>query len=353
MEKAFPTVLSVLCMSVSVEPWGRASSGESVDLFTICDEITVKVSNYGGTITSIRAPDRGGVLNEVVLGFDAIDGYLGSPFYHGATIGRYANRIGGGRITVDGEEFLLPLNDGVNHLHGGFHGLDKRVWSPEIIDDTLQLSYLSRDGEEGYSGNLKVSVTFRVIGDRLEIDYQATTDKPTVVNLTNHAYFNLGGGETILDHLLWLDADSYSPVDESLIPIGAHQNVRDTPFDFTAPTRVGARINDPDNQLDLGNGYDHNFVLNQIGNPQIILTEPSSGRVLEISTNMPGVQLYTGNFLDGSDVGRDEPMGFRSGLCLETQYFPDSPNKPDYPSTLLRPGEKYIEKTVYRFTVTN
>jgi len=195
------------------------------------------------------------------------------------------------------------------------------------------------------------SVTFRVVADRLEVDYQASTDMPTVVNLTNHAYFNLGVGETVLDHRLWIDADSFSPVDENLIPIGAHQSVEDTPFDFRETTRIGERINNQDLQLGRGNGYDHNFVLNQMRTPQIVLSEPMSGRVLEGSTTMPGVQFYTGNFLDGSDIGRNGPIGFRSGLCLETQYFPDSPNHPDYPSTILRPGEKYIEKTVYRFTV--
>ena len=197
------------------------------------------------------------------------------------------------------------------------------------------------------------SVTFRVIADRLEIDYQASTDKQTVVNMTNHAYFNLGNSDDILDHHLWIDADSYSPVNENLIPIGDHQNVEDTPFDFREPTRIGERIINQDVQLGRGNGYDHNFVLNQMRNPQIILSEPVSGRVLEVSTTMPGVQFYSGNFLDGSDQGRNGPIVFRSGLCLETQYFPDSPNNPEYPSTLLRPGEKYIEKTVYRFTVTS
>jgi len=229
-------------MSVSVEPWGSAPSGEPIHLITLSDEIVVKVSNYGGTITSIQAPDRRGILGEVVLGFDSVDGYIGSPFYHGATIGRYCNRIGGGKVVIDGQTYQLPLNDGVNHLHGGFKGFDKRVWTPEIIDDGLKLSYLSVDGEEGYLGNLLASVTFRIIGDRLEVDYQASTDKPTVVNLTNHMYFNLGGSDSILDHVLWIDADCYSPVDENLIPVGPHQSVEDTLFDFNTPTRIGSRI---------------------------------------------------------------------------------------------------------------
>ncbi len=339
-------------MSVSSKPWGHAPNGKPVSLFKLSDEIEVQISNYGGTITSIKAPDRGGIIDVVVLGFDSINGYLDSPFYHGATIGRYANRIGGGTINVDGEIYKLSLNDGINHLHGGFNGFDKKVWVPEIIDEaSLRLMYMSPDGEEGYPGNLVASVTFSVIGDRLEVDYIASTDKSTVVNLSNHSYFNLGSSETILDHVLWIDADSYTPVDEGLIPIGPNESVENTPFDFRESARIGRRINYNHTQLLRANGYDQNYVLNQIRNPQITVMDPSSGRVLEISTTMPGVQFYTGNFLDGRDIGRGGVMGFRSGLCLETQYFPDSPNKSMYPSTVLRSGEKYIEKTVYRFTV--
>jgi aldose 1-epimerase len=291
-------------------------------------------------------------MDEVVLGFDTINGYLGSPFYHGSTIGRYSNRIGNGRIYIGGKTYQLSLNDGINHLHGGNYGFDKQIWVPEIIDDSgLKLTYFSLDGEEGYPWNLSVSVIFCVIRDRLEIDYTATTDNSTIVNFTNHAYFNLGGNENILNHLLWIDSDTYTPIDESLIPLGEHQCVKNTPFDFTKPTRVGDRIEENHVQLTRGNGYDHNFVLNHIRNPQVTLSELVSGRLLEISTTMPGVQFYSGNFLDGRDIGRSGLMGFRSGLCLETQYFPDSPNKPGYPSTLLHPGEKYIEKTIYRFTV--
>jgi len=290
-------------------------------------------------------------MGEVVLGFDSMEGYLATRFYHGATIGRYANRIGGGTIDVNGDLYQLSVNDGMNHLHGGFYGFDKKVWTPEIVEEnTLKLSFTSPDGDEGYPGRLNALVTFSVIDDRLEIDYQATTDRPTVVNLTNHAYFNLGSNETILDHLLWIDADYYTPVNEGLIPVGPLENVEDTPFDFKESTAISSRISQDHPQLIRANGYDQNFVLNHTRNPQIEVTEPVSGRILEISTTMPGVQFYTGNFLDGNEVGRDGPMKFRSGLCLETQFFPDSPNKPDYPSPVLRPGEKYIEKTVYRFT---
>ena len=342
----------IIFMSVSRKPWGTTPDGEQVSLFKLSDEIEVTISDYGGTITSIKAPDRSGVYGEVVLGFDALDGYLGSPFYLGATVGRYANRIGGGTIHVDDKVYQLSLNDGENHLHGGVKGFDKKVWAPEIVDDSsLRLSYKSLDGEEGYPGNLVASVTFSVIGDRLEVDYGASCDKATVVNLTNHTYFNLGISETILDHVLWIDADSYTPVDEGLIPVGPHESVENTPFNFLTPTRIGERINDDHPQLIRANGYDQNYVLNQVQNPQIMVTDPESGRVLEISTTMHGVQFYTGNFLDGRDVGKKGVMGFRSGLCLETQFFPDSPNKPMYPSAVLHPGEKYIEKTVYRFTV--
>ena len=336
-------------MDISSKHWGTVD-GSDVHLFTLRDEIEVNISDYGGTIVSVKAPDRLGKLGEVVLGFDALEGYLCSGFYHGATIGRYANRVHGG-FTLDGVRYDLPLNDGINHLHGGFKGFDKRVWGAEIDDDSLCLSLVSPDGDEGYPGTLEASVTFSVIGDRLEVDYFASTDKSTIVNLANHAYFNLDGSDTILNHLLWIDADQYTPVNRDLIPTGCLEPVNDTPFDFRESTRIGARINQENPQLQRGNGYDHNYVLNQVKNPQIEVTEPKTGRVLEISTTMPGIQFYTGNFLDGSENGRDGPIKFRSGLCLETQFFPDSPNNPDFPSPVLRPDEKYIEKTVYRFTV--
>ncbi|MCW4011632.1 MAG: galactose mutarotase, partial [Candidatus Bathyarchaeota archaeon] len=295
-----------------------------------------------------------GKLGEVVLGFDSLERYRDSGFYHGATIGRYANRIDGGRFSIDGVRYDLSLNDGLNHLHGGFKGFDKRVWKAEIIDDaSLRLRLVSPDGEEGYPGTLNASVVFTLIGDQLEVDYFASTDKPTIVNLANHAYFNLGGSKTILDHELWIDADNHTPVNNGLIPTGVLEPVDDTPFDFRESTRIGSRIEDEHPQLSLGNGYDHNYVLNQVKNPQIAVTEPKTGRVLEILTTMPGVQFYTGNFLDGKEGGREGPIEFRGGLCLETQFYPDSPNKPDFPSPVLRPGERYIEKTVYRFTVVS
>ncbi len=338
-------------MSISSIPWGEID-GETVYLFTLRDEIEVKISNYGGTIVSIRTPNRSGELGEAVLGFDDLEGYIASGFYHGATVGRYANRVRGG-FALDGVRYDLPLNDGVNHLHGGFKGFDKRVWNAEVIDDTLRLSYVSPDGEEGYPGTVQTSVSFTVNGNNLEVDYFASTDKPTIVNLTNHTYFNLGNSDTILDHWLWIDADNFTPINTELLPVGRLEPVAESPFDFCESTQIGSRINDQNQQLTLGNGYDHNYVLNQVKNPQISVTDPTTGRVLEISTTMPGVQFYTGNFLDGSETGRGGPVGFRSGLCLETQFFPDSPNQPTFPSPVLRPGEKYIEKTVYRFSVVN
>ncbi len=340
-------------MDVTSEPWGMTSSEEKVELFTLTDEISVKISNYGGTIVSILAPDRSGEMGDVVLGFNTIEGYLNSGFYLGATIGRYANRIANGGFTLDGKGYELAKNNGPNHLHGGLCGFDKVVWVPELLESGLRLLYKSPDMEEGYPGTLDASVTFTVRGDSLEIDYLAGTDKPTVVNLTNHAYFNLSGGGSVLGHRLWIDADYYSPVNESLIPLGNHKEGEGSPFDFRDGAVVGGRINDDHVQLIRGGGYDHNYVLNQINNPQIRVTDPESGRVLEVSTTMPGVQFYTGNFLDGSDTGRNGPINRRSGLCLETQFFPDSPNQPDFPSTILRPGEKYIEKTVYRFTTVS
>lgn len=340
-------------MSISYKSWGTRED-EPIYLYTISDKIKVKICNYGGTIVGIQTPDRAGKLDDVVLGFDSLEGYLNSGFYHGATIGRYANRIGGGGFSLDGVEYDLTLNDGLNHLHGGFKGFDKRVWSAEIVDDaSLRLSLVSSDDEEGYPGELDVSVVFTVVGDRLEVDYFAVTDKHTVVNLTNHAYFNLGCSETILDHDLWVDADYYTPVNDGLIPTGVLKPVDETPFDFREPTKIGSRICADHSQLILGNGYDHNYVLNQVSNPQIAVTDPTSGRMLEISTTMPGVQFYTGNFLDGNEKGRNGFIGFRSGLCLETQFYPDSPNKPEFPSPILHPGERYIEKTVYRFTVVS
>ncbi|MCK5670068.1 galactose mutarotase, partial [Candidatus Bathyarchaeota archaeon] len=256
-------------MQATSEPWGTTPSGENVKLFTLTAGITVNISNYGGTIVSIQAPDRSGEMGEVVLGFDDINGYINSGFYLGATIGRYANRIADGGFNLDGDVYKLAKNNGPNHLHGGIKGFDKVVWEHELLRSGLRLSYRSADMEEGYPGTLDASVTFRLRGDSLEVDYLAVTDKPTVVNLTNHAYFNLAGGGDILKHRLWIDAEHYSPVNENLIPLGHHEEVRDAPFDFRKEVIVGARISEDHVQLERGGGYDHNYVLNQITNPQI------------------------------------------------------------------------------------
>lgn len=339
-------------MGVTSEPWGTFN-GKDVQLFTITGDIEVKVSNYGGTVVSISAADSVGIMGDVVLGFDSLEGYLGNKAYHGATIGRYANRIKGGSFELDGVEYPLANNDKMNHLHGGLKGFDKVVWTPEILENGARFHYKSMDMEEGYPGTLDVSVTFKVEGDSLSIDYYAETSKPTVVNLTNHMYFNLAGGGDAMGHSLWIDADDYSPIDEGLTPLDENVRVSDTPFDFKLETVVGDRINDDHVQLRRGGGYDHNYVLNQITNPQAMLKDPDSGRIVEVSTTMPGIQMYTGNFIDGTDVGRNGRIKKRGGICLETQFFPDSPNRPYFPSPVLRPGEKYIEKTVYRFTTVS
>lgn len=314
----------------------------------------VSITNYGGIVTSIKVPDKNGNIENVVLGFDDLEKYkAGHPFF-GAIAGRYANRIANGRFELNGEVYELSTNDGENHLHGGEEGFDKKLWDAEVNEDenSVTLSYLSPDGEEGYPGNLEVYVTYTLTDDNeLRIDYHATTDKPTVVNLTNHSYFNLSGDPSrgILDHLLTIQADRYTPVNEGLIPTGELQPVEGTPFDFTEPEYIGARIDS------IPPGYDHNFVLNNPGSGlrKIATVEhEESGRIMEVYTDQPGVQFYTGNFLDGSLMDRQgQPIEQYAALCLETQTFPDSPNKPDFPSPVLNPDETYETTTIYQFKV--
>jgi aldose 1-epimerase len=298
-------------------------------------------------------------MGNIVLGFDSLAGYTASPSpYFGATIGRYGNRIGHARFALNGVECKLTANNGGDTLHGGARGFDQVVWTPrEMSDGGLELTYLSKDGEEGYPGNLKVVVTYRLTdANELKIEYDASTDKDTVVNLTNHSYFNLkgAGNGDILDHLVTLNADRYTPVDAGLIPTGELRAVNGTPFDFRKATAIGARIGQDDEQLKLGKGYDHNWVLKKSGNTLSLaarVQEPSTGRALEVLTTEPGVQFYTGNFLDGTAQGKGGKVnGHRSGFCLETQHFPDSPNKSNFPSTVLRPGQKYQSTTLYRFS---
>jgi aldose 1-epimerase len=361
-------MLSILCCavgagaSVSRKPFGKTADGKDVYLYTLKNKSGMKVAitNYGGTIVSLKVPDRSGRMDDVVLGFDDLNGYLGKQAFLGATIGRYANRIANGRFTLDGKQYQLPINNPPNSLHGGPEGFDKRVWAPQEYSDAkgdhLALRYSSKDGEEGYPGNLDTEVVF-TLGARneLRIDYSATADKPTVVNLTNHSYFNLAGqgNGDILKHRLTLFASRFTPVDQTLIPTGI-RSVAGTPFDFRQPTAIGARIGEADEQLKFARGYDHNFVLDNGGRePRLAarVVEPDSGRVLEVLTTQPGVQFYTGNFLDGSIHGKGgKAYQYRYGFCLETQHFPDSPNHPDFPSTVLKPGEQFRSTTVYRFS---
>lgn len=345
---------------MSVKPWGKTKTGEAVERYTLRNSRGIQVDfiTYGGIITSILAPDRKGVAGDIVLGFDSLEGYLGDHPYFGAIVGRYANRIARGRFVLDGKEYRLARNNGDNALHGGLRGFDKVVWKARQVKDGVELSYLSKDGEEGYPGNLQVKVTY-LLNDKneLRIEYEAVTDKPTVVNLTNHSYFNLSAGASadILDHRLRVNADRFTPVDAGLIPTGELRSVAGTPFDFRAPHAIGERIHQPDEQLRLGRGYDHNFVLNRRGSGLEMaarVVEAKSGRVLEVLTTEPGMQLYTGNFLDGSLRGKGGRLyGRHAGLCLETQHFPDSPNRPEFPSTVLRPGQTFRSTTVYRLSV--
>jgi len=353
---------SNVTMNVEQRSFGKVD-GNEVWLFTFENSSGMKVSitNYGAIVVNLLVPDQNGQLDDVVLGYDSVAGYLDKTPYFGALVGRYGNRIAKGRFTVDGVEYKLATNNNENHLHGGIKGFDKVVWDAETTEDGdnmgLKLTYLSKDGEEGYPGNLKVTATYWLTQDNeLKIDYHATTDKATPVNLTNHSYFNLAGqgkGD-ILDHEIQLNADRFTPVDAGLIPTGELRPVAETPMDFRKPFKIGARIDADDQQIKYGGGYDHNWVLNnQNGSLAVaaIVSEQSSGRVMEVLTTEPGIQFYTGNFLDGTITGKNGKVYQRRfGLCLETQHYPDSPNKPEFPSCILKPGETYQTTTVYRFT---
>ena len=346
--------------------WGRTPDGKNVALYTLTNThgLKAQIISYGATLISLEAPDNQGNMGDIVLGHDSLQGYLSadtSPYF-GAIVGRYGNRIDKGKFTLEQNEYTLATNDGENHLHGGEKGFDKVVWeqldAAAIIQQAfVTLSYVSPDGEEGYPGTLTCKVTYTLNNDNeLTISYEATTDKETIVNLTHHSYFNLTGVQRdILDHELRLNADRYTPVDEGLIPSGELATVTDTPMDFTTPTKIGARISDDFEQLKFGGGYDHNWVLNQEQPGGLTLAaevfEPISGRVMTIHTTEPGIQFYSGNFLDGSITGKDGTVyNHRFGFCLETQHFPDSPNQPNFPSTVLKPGEKYTHLTVHKFS---
>jgi aldose 1-epimerase len=352
--------------SVSRERFGVSPDGRPVDVYTLVNArgIRMRVLTYGGIIQTLETPDRAGKLDDVVLGFDDLQGYVKSSPYFGAIVGRYGNRIARGRFTLDGQTYTLAVNNGPNHLHGGIKGFDKVVWAAESFrSDTaagLVLTHMSPDGDEGYPGTLRAKVTYTLTNrDELAIDSEATTDKPTIVNLTNHTYWNLAGDGTrdILGHVMTIESNAIVPVDSTLIPTGQLMPVAGTPFDFRTPTPVGARIDDPHVQIRHGGGYDHTFVLNRPGGTApshaIRVTEPTTGRTLDISTTEPGVQVYSGNFLDGSFAGkRGRVYHRRYGLALETHHYPDSPNQPSFPSVVLRPGETYRTRTVWRFGVT-
>jgi aldose 1-epimerase len=338
---------------ISKIDWGKVD-GKEVYLFTLVNNkgTEVKISNYGGTVTSFITPDKNDKKSEIIIGFDSLNQYLQKPPYFGALIGRYGNRIANAKFTLDGTTYHLAANDGKNTLHGGLKGFDKVVWDATIPNDSvpsLTLKYLSKDGEEGFPGNLDVTVQYTLTDqNELKIEYNAETDKATPVNLTNHTYFNLSGdvNNTILDESLMIDADRYTPVDSTLIPTGKITPVKGTPYDFTSPKKIGKDINE------VKRGYDFNWVLNRKDSSLqkvAVLSDPISGRTLEVYTTEPGIQFYTGNFLDGKFVNRDgKPIKQHTALCLETQHFPDSPNEPGFPSTILRPGEKYHSLTVYK-----
>ena len=347
---------------VSKSSFGSVPDAGAVDLFTLTNAngVEIRAITYGAIITSIRVPDRAGRFADVVLGFDNLEGYLKGHPYFGTVVGRYGNRIAGGRFTLNGQVYKLAQNNGPNHLHGGNKGFDKYVWKGEPLGNGrgVAFSRTSPDGEEGYPGNLTARVSYTLTDkNELIVDYHATTDKATPVNLTQHSYFNLSGdpSTTILGHQLTLDADRYTPVDATLIPTGALAPVQGTPFDFRKPTTIGARIDQRHEQLMFGRGYDHNWVLNRKGRQPGFaarLLDPTSGRTLDVSTTEPGVQFYTGNFLDGTIKGKGgQVYNQRAGLCLETQHFPDSPNKPTFPSSIVQPGKDYRTTTVFTFGV--
>ena len=347
--------------SIAKAPFGKTPDGTPVDIYTLrnANGVEARICNYGGIVVSLKTPDKNGKLGDVVLGYDDLDSYVKNNPFFGCFVGRYGNRIAGGKFTLDGQTYLLATNNGPNHLHGGIRGFDKAVWSAQTIQGdhgpALEMRYVSKDGDEGYPGNLSVTAVYTLTEDNgLRLDYTATTDMPTVVNLTQHSYYNLAGRGDILNHEVMIAADKFTPVDATLIPTGELRPVKGTPLDFTAPTKIGARINANDEQLKLGNGYDHNFVLNkpagQLGLAARVY-EPASGRVMEVLTTEPGMQLYSGNFLDGSITGKGRWVyKQRSAFCMEPQHFPDSPNKPSFPSTVLRPGQTYKNTIVYRFS---
>lgn len=351
-------------MDITKEAFGK-TDGKNVYLYTLTNAngMQAKITNYGGIVTSIKVPDRQGKMADIVLGFDNLDDYIKKSPYFGCIVGRYGNRIANGRFTLDGQEYTLAQNNGQNNLHGGVKGFDKVVWDADPFESDngvgLTLKYLSKDGEEGFPGNLEATVIYTLTNDNeIKIENKATTDKTTVVSMTHHSYFNLktqGEGD-ILDHVLMLNADKFTPVNENLIPTGVLADVKETPMDFTQPTAVGERIDDDNEQLKIAGGYDHNWCINRKnGRLELVgkVTEDTTGRVMEVYSTAPGVQFYTGNFLDGTITGKQGKVyNLRYGLCLEPQFYPDTPNQPTFPSCVLKPGETYQHDIVYKFSVT-
>ena len=343
--------------AIDQAPFARLPDGAQVHVFTFTNAagMRVRILDFGGIITEIHAPGRDGVFADVALGFDTLEPYRGDSPYFGALIGRYGNRIAGGRFTLDGQAYTLPVNNGKNHLHGGVPGFDRVLWQSRIENDELVLQYRSADGEQGYPGTLDVTVRYRLNDDNeIVVRFEAVTDRATPVNLTQHSYFNLAGGGDILGHEVTIDADSFVPIDAGLVPLGSLAPVAGTPFDFRTPVPIGARIDAAHEQLRHGSGYDHCFALNQPAPGVMVraahVREPKSGRVLELFTQEPGVQFYSGNFLDGSLQGKGQAYPHRGGFCLEPQHFPDSPNRPAFPNTILRPGEVYATESRFRFS---
>ncbi len=354
--------MTAAALGITRASFGQLPDGSSVNLYTLVNRhgLCVKITDFGGIITAIHAPDREGKFADVTLGFDELPPYLqDSPFF-GALVGRVGNRIAGGRFDLDGQTYQLDLNNGANHLHGGSTGFSKRLWESSTFHTAqsvgLTLVLDSADGDQGYPGKLHVTVIYELTNrNELFIKYHALTDRATPVNLTSHAYFNLAGAGDILGHLLTINADAYTPTDSLHIPTGELAPVAGTPFDFRSPHAIGERIAGDDRQLAYGAGYDHNYVINKAEPKQMNLAarvlEPISGRLLEVFTQEPGLQFYTGNFLDGSLTGKGWNYGRRSGFCLETQHFPDAPNHPEFPDTILRPGQEYTTVSVYKFSV--
>ncbi len=348
--------------SISSQPFGNTPDGSAITLYTLHNAKGAEVSicNYGGLVTSLKVPDRNGNLGDVVLGYNNLADYIKSSPYFGALIGRYGNRIAKGHFVLDGSEYSLATNNGPNALHGGLKGFDKVVWQARPFQSkwgpALELTCLSKDGEEGYPGNLSVKAVYTFTDNNaLRLEYTATTDKDTVVNLTHHSYFNLAGKGDILNHVVMINADKFTPVDSTLIPTGDLKSAEGTPFDFRTPTAIGARIKQDDEQLKFGNGYDHNWCINNdTGSVRLMASvyEPTTGRVLEVLSAEPGLQFYSGNFLDGTLTGKaGRVYQFRDAFCMEPQHYPDSPNKPNFPSVVLKPGAVYHNTLIYRFSV--